>query len=320
MAIITISRMYGSGGSDVAARVAQLLGWSLLDNAFVDAVAERLGGDRADAARGIVRIADHNMINALKLVSVNRGHDPRDFTLVAFGGGGGMHAVALARELGIRKVVIPRAADVFSAWGMLMSDLRRDYFATRLTTLTPDAAAAVEGWLRETEELAARQFADEGISDVRFARFGRLRYENQEHSSEIALPDGEVTESSVSAIAERFHAAYEREYTYRLDAPVEFVAAHMVAFAEVGKLTPAALPTTGRAYDDALKGRREVDYATEGVHVADIVDGALLEPGMTFQGPAIVETAGSTIVAHPGSAVRVDPYGNLIVTIEEEEE
>ena len=95
-------------------------------------VAGRLGVDRIEAARGIVRIANSNMINALKLVSLNRGYDPRDFTLVAFGGGGGMHGVALASELGIRKVVIPRGASVFSAWGMMMSDLRRDYFVTRL--------------------------------------------------------------------------------------------------------------------------------------------------------------------------------------------
>src|SRR2546421_11722073 len=94
-----------------------------------------LGLSAQEAARGVVRIANNNMINALKLVSVNRGYDPRDFTLVAFGGGGGMHAVALATELGIRTVVVPRAADAFSAWGVLMSDLPRDYFVTRLMTL-----------------------------------------------------------------------------------------------------------------------------------------------------------------------------------------
>ena len=98
----------------------------------LDQIAQRLDVPREEAARGVIRIANNNMINALKLVSVNRGHDPRDFTLVAFGGGGGMHAVELAAELGIRKVVVPRTADVFSAWGMLMSDLRRDYFLTRL--------------------------------------------------------------------------------------------------------------------------------------------------------------------------------------------
>ena len=101
-----------------------------------------LGVDRAEAARGIVRIANNNMVNALKLVSVNRGYDPRDFTLVAFGGGGGMHAVALAAELGSARSSIPRAADVFSAWGMLMSDLRRDYFVTRLIDAQRRAPAA----------------------------------------------------------------------------------------------------------------------------------------------------------------------------------
>ena len=93
-------------------------------NTSLDKIAKQLKVSKQEAARGIVRIANHNMINALKLVSLNRGYDPRDFTLVAFGGGGGMHADALASELGISKVVIPKAADVFSAWGMLMSDLR----------------------------------------------------------------------------------------------------------------------------------------------------------------------------------------------------
>ena len=111
-------------------------------NRALDEMASRLGITRVEAARGIVRIADHNMVNALKLVSVNRGHDPRDSTLVAFGGGGGMHASALAAELGMGRVVIPFAADVFAAWGMLMSDLRRDVFLTRVERFDPDAAAA----------------------------------------------------------------------------------------------------------------------------------------------------------------------------------
>jgi N-methylhydantoinase A len=257
------------------------------------------------------------MINALKLVSVNRGYDPRDFTLVAFGGGGGMHAVALAAELGIRKVAIPRAADVFSAWGMLMSDLRRDYFVTRLTTLTPENAPRFDALLAEMTQTALDQFAREGIGpeQVRFLRLGNLRYENQEHSVEVPLPDGPIGEAAIGAIADTFHTAYEREYTYRLDAPVEFVGAHVVAIAEVGKLAPAPLPAAGRTLADAVKGRRPVDYATEGVHDADVYAGDLLEPGSSFEGPAIVETSGSTVVVHPGNEVAVDDYGNLIIRV-----
>jgi N-methylhydantoinase A len=285
------------------------------------AIAERLGVEPADAARGIVRIANNNMINALKLVSVNRGYDPRDFTLVAFGGGGGMHAVALAAELGIRRVAIPRAADVFSAWGMLMSDLRRDYFVTQLTTLTSENAVRLEALFEEMTDAARRQFAQEGIAteQVRFLRFGNLRYENQEHSVEVPLPEGAIDKEAVGEIADAFHASYEREYTYRLEAPIEFVVAHVVAVAEVGKLAPAPLPTTGRELAGALKGRRLVDYATEGIHEADIYDGELLEPGMSFDGPAIVETNGSTIVVHEGNEVTVDDYGNVLIEIAIEE-
>ena len=284
----------------------------------LDAVAGRLSVSRLDAARGIVRIANNNMINALKLVSVNRGHDPRDFTLVAFGGGGGMHATALAAELGMPKVVIPRAADVFSAWGMLMSDLRRDYFLTRLTTLTHEQAPSVNGWVGELEAHAAAQFAEEGIAagQLRLLRFGRLRYENQEHSVEVELPPGELGADAAQEIIEDFHAAYEREYTYRLDAPVEFVGVHLVASAEVGKLAPAELPVTGADVAHARKGCRDVDFELQGTHAADVYDGGLLEPGMAFGGPAIVETTGTTIVVRPGDRAELDPYGNLHIHLE----
>jgi N-methylhydantoinase A len=281
-------------------------------------LADKLGVDHADAARGVVRIANNNMINALKLISLNRGHDPRDFTLVAFGGGGGMHAVALASDLGIRKVVVPRAADVFSAWGMLMSDLRRDYFVTRLLGLKAGNADALDAVVDDVTDVAVAQFAREGISrdQVRFRRYGNLRYENQEHGVEVLLPDGPIDADAIGRIAETFHEAYEREYTYRLDAPVEFVGTHLVAIAEVGKLTPVPLPATGRELEAAVKGERSVDYATEGVHVATVYDGALLEPGMRLEGPAIIETTGSTVVVHPDNTLKVDTYGNLIIELD----
>jgi N-methylhydantoinase A len=277
-------------------------------------IARRLEVHTVEAARGIVRIANNNMINALKLVSVNRGHDPRDFTLVAFGGGGGMHAVDLATELGIGKVVIPRAAEVFSAWGMLMSDLRRDYFVTRLRPLTHEYAGALDELLAEVTERASAQFADEGVAPVAFLRYGSLRYENQEHTVEVLLPAGSIDAAAVDEIADRFHRSYEREYTYRLDAPVEFVGTHVVATADVGKLAPARLPRTGRDLSSASKGRRQVDFGAGGVETP-IYDGDRLEPGMQLGGPAIIETAGGIVVVHPGNELHVDDYGNLIIAI-----
>jgi N-methylhydantoinase A len=119
----------------------------------------------------------------------------------------------------------------------------------------------------------------------------------------------------VRAIVARFHETYEREYTYRLDAPVEFVGVHVVASAEVGKLTPAPLPVTGATAADARKGEREVDFAPEGVAAAAIYDGAALEPGMAFDGPAIVESAGTTVVVRPGDRAEMDDYGNLHIDV-----
>jgi len=299
-----INRDYFCGGSVVADMKAA--------EAALTAVGDRLGVSVTEAARGIIRIANNNMVNALKLVSLNRGHDPRDFTLVAFGGGGAMHAAALAAELGVAKVVIPAGASVFSAWGMMMSDLRRDFFVTHLADLKAGAAAEIEALYAETEKLALDQFAAEGIAagKVRFLRYGKFRYQNQEHTTEVLL-EGPVTDARLGAIETAFHEAYEREYTYRLAAPVELVGIHLAAAAEVGKLEMKARPLSDKPVSVALKGRRPVDYALDGIHDAAIYDGEKLEPGMAFVGPAVVEDSGSTVVVHPGNRVEVDGYGNI---------
>jgi len=281
------------------------------------ALAEKLGIAPIEAARGIVRIANNNMINALKLVSLNRGHDPRDFTLVAFGGGGAMHAVALATELGMKKVVIPRGASVFSAWGMMMSDLRRDYFVTRLIEGGDARTAALSALVEETRDRALRQFEAEGVAadKVKLVPFIKCRYQNQEHAVEVELPATFVDDAAIQSMIDHFHTAYEREYTYRLDAPVEIVGLHLVASAEVGKLEMIALPSTGATVEQAVKGRRDVDYALEGVHPATIYDLEKLEPGMSFAGPAILEDPGTTVVIHPGNRVSIDAYGNTHIEL-----
>ncbi|WP_417247463.1 hydantoinase/oxoprolinase family protein [Celeribacter sp.] len=304
-----INRDYFCGGeveADMAATESAL-----------KAVGDELGVDVDGAAQGIVRIANNNMVNALKLVSLNRGHDTRDFTLLAFGGGGAMHAVALGQELQVKKVVIPAAASVFSAFGMMMSDLRRDYFVTQLVDLSAGAGANIEAIFSEAETQARDTFGSEGVdaSEVKFLRYGKLRYQNQEHTTEVLL-DGEVSDAALSKIISDFHEAYEREYTYRLDAPVEMVGIHLVARAEVGKLElkPAELGASDAT--PALKGQREVDYALEGKHIADIYDGTKLAPGMKFDGPAIIEDPGTTIVIHPGNRVEIDAYRNTHILLE----
>ena len=286
-------------------------------NSSLNNVGKKLGITSTEAARGIIRIANNNMINALKLVSLNRGFDPRDFVLIAFGGGGGMHAVDLAQELGVKKVVVPAAASVFSAWGMMMSDLRRDYFLTHLADLVDGAASNIEKAFSDVESQAISQFESEGIEkkNIKFIRYGNFRYKNQEHTTEVKLSDGKVSDKQIGLIEDEFHKTYEHEYTYRLDMPVELVGIHVVATTEVGKLTMKEMPNKKNDESEARKGKREVDYALDGIHQAVLYDGEKLMPGMKFIGPAIIEDSGATTVIHPGNKVYIDGYTNIHIEI-----
>ncbi len=322
---------YGAGGSEATTTDANLAlgrinpqyfcgGSMTADMAAVDQamskLAEKLSINAKDVARGIIRIANNNMVNAVKLISVNRGHDPRDFTLIAFGGGGAMHATALAKELGIKKVVIPNYSGVFSAWGMLLSDLRRDYLKTQIVDLSQAASAEVlDREFKTLQAQALEEFAAEDIpaSRVHFVRYGRCRYQNQEHSVEILIPDGDINAALLANITEQFHSDYEKEYTYRLSAPAELVCYHLVAVAEVDKIKPQKLEKSTKAASDAIKGKRLVDFIEAGEYEASIYDGELLKPGMHFDGPAIIEEAGTTVVIQPGMPCSVDKYGNYII-------
>jgi N-methylhydantoinase A len=319
---------YGRGGTSITTTDANLAlgrinrdyfcgGEVVADMAAVERGLQGLSTDLSlspiEVARGIVRIANNNMINALKLVSLNRGYDPRDFTLVAFGGGGGMHAAALGKELNVRKVVVPAGAAVFSAWGMMLSDLRRDYLFSRLAELGPDIGGLIAEAVGQIESEALAQFASEGIDSgkVRFERHAKLRYQNQENAVEVDLDGVDLDAGGIAELGRRFTGQYEREYSYTLDTPLELVGLHVTAFAEIDKLEMTKAPVTGRSLEQALKGRRDVDYATEGVHRAAIYDNLLLEPGMSFAGPAVIEDSGTTILVHPGQKVTVDDYSSI---------
>ena len=323
---------YGKGGSEATTTDANLklgrinhdyfCGGSIkadmkAANSALNNVGKKLGTTSTEAARGIIRIANNNMINALKLVSLNRGFDPRDFVLIAFGGGGGMHAVDLAQELGVKKVVVPAAASVFSAWGMMMSDLRRDYFVTHLADLIDGAASNIEKAFSDVESQAISQFKSEGIEkkNIKFTRYGNFRYKNQEHTTEVKLSDGKVSDKQISLIEDKFHKTYEHEYTYRLEMPVELVGIHVVATTEVGKLTMKEMPNQTTDESEARKGKREVDYALDGIHQAILYDGEKLMPGMKLIGPAIIEDSGATTVIHPGNKVYIDGYTNIHIEI-----
>ena len=285
-------------------------------NTSLNSLAEQLQLSNSEVASGIVRIANNNMVNALKLVSINKGHDPRDFTMVAFGGGGGMHACALAAELGIKKVIIPATAAVFSAWGMLMSDIRRERILTYLRPWHDEHIESINDQISQLHNELKSSFISEEIPDdkTKYQVYGRFRYLNQEHSIEVPLPLS-VQVGDLESVKELFQNMYEKEYTYRLDTTIEMVGLHLVGQADIGKIKLGKKQQTGRLLNETIKGERLVDYALEGKHNAIIYNGDLFEPQMAFSGPAIIEQKGTTIVVHPTQEVRIDEYANIIICL-----
>jgi N-methylhydantoinase A len=280
-------------------------------------LAGRFGIGEEQAALGVIRLANGNMVNALKLVSVHRGYDPRDFALVAFGGGGPMHATALARELHIGRVIVPPQPGVFSAWGMLMTDLRFDLIVTRIERSDAAAPAALDEVWGELERDALAHYAGERVGEERvvFQRFVDMRYAGQEHTVKVPFPGGSVTEETLADLQESFHALHEQHYTFRLGSPSEFVNFHLTALGTVEK---PQLPEidSGDDVDGARKGERLVDFDELGRLQAAIYERDLLGRGARLTGPAVVEEPACTTLLFPGDVLEVDRHGTLTIDVE----
>jgi N-methylhydantoinase A len=264
----------------------------------VRALGDQLGLDPLDAALGIVRVANAEMTRALRVISVERGLDPREFALVAFGGAGGMHAVALAEELDIPRVLVPRASGVLSALGLALSDLRRDRVAPLLRPLDADARAAMEE--------AARGLEDEALAELPGATLERradLRYRGQSFELTIDASDDDL--------AERFHGAHERRYGYRMDGePVEVVCVRVIATVPADASVPSPQGTTRN--EATPPETRTVNFGGEWLE-AGVFPGDALGPGAHVHGPAVVELEEATCVVPPGWAGVADDAGALVL-------
>jgi N-methylhydantoinase A len=281
---------------------AELGGEVRLDRDQAEAALGRIGAgvglDSEETARGIIRVADAEMIRALRVISIERGLDPRELTLVAFGGAGGLHACSLAEELGIGRILVPLAAGVLSALGLAISDVRRDQVSPLLAELGTADRAAVEARFGELEANARGQLADDaGLS---LARLADLRYQGQ--SFELTVEAGDLEE-----LPARFHAEHERRYGYRMeDEVVELVNLRLVATAPRDK--PDLYGAAPRRGGDPSRRRARLD---DGWQEVDVYERALLGVGSELQGPAVVEFAESTLLVRPGWRASVDEVGTL---------
>ena len=274
----------------------------------------QLGMDEAEFANGVIRLVNANMINALKLVSVRRGYDPRDFVLVACGGGGAMHAAALGAELGVKKVVVPPRSGVFSAWGMLLTEPRLDLVQTRVLRTSQTDGAELDALFAELELEAEARFAEEGTAPggLDHARSVDMRYAGQEHAVRVPVAAGPA---DLAAIELAFHAEHRRKYTFSLeDTPIELVTFHLATHRRTPK--PALAPWQGGVASPEPKGRRLVDFDVDGVHETAVLQREDLPAGFAAEGPLVIEEETTTALVHPGQEVGVDAYGNLVIGVD----
>ncbi|MGW8428438.1 hydantoinase/oxoprolinase family protein [Peribacillus simplex] len=319
---------YGQGGSEPTTTDANLytgrlsaknfdynVDVSKVKQAIEEKVANHFGINAEEAALGIIRIANSNMLNALKLISIRKGHNPREFTLVAFGGGGSMHAPALAKELGVKKVVIPLASPVFSAWGMLMTDLRHDYIKTYITRINDINLKEISDEWSTIESNALQQFEGEGVEQKRviFSRFADIRYVGQEHTVKVPVPSGEWNHEDIQGIINKFHELHEKNYTFKLvNAQTEIVSLHVTAFGKVKKPELQKVVVKGKV-EDALKETRLVYFEEKGWIDTKVYHRTGLPTNEVIEGPAIIEEKAAVTVIYEGQSLSVDSYGNLIV-------
>lgn len=277
----------------------------------VAGLATRLGGgmDADTLAEGIVRIAVARMTASIREISIERGHDPRDVSLVAFGGAGAMHAVAIAEELGIPRVVVPCHPGNFSALGVLASDIKHDDVRTRVGPLRA-RLPAIEAALGEMEAAAAVRLATEGFGPEarRLDRSLDLRYHGQAFELAVPIPPGAV---DLDAVARDFHARHLATYGHAdPGGTIELVNVRLAAHGLVERPGAPAWDSRTRELGEALLERRPVRFAGRG-RDCPVYERERLPGGAAVAGPAIVEEFGATTVIEPGWEARVDPLGHL---------
>jgi len=283
-------------------------------------IAKPRGVEVVDAAASIIAIADTNMAHAVRFVSVERGLDPGDFMLVAFGGAGPVHAAAVARHLGVAGVLVPPAPGVLCAMGVLVNDLQADFSRTRMTTESaPDCIAVVDGVYRELEAKGQTAFSGKKIdaANLDLARMVDARYAGQNHELTVDVPAGPFTAQALAATKANFHAAHREMFGYDSpEKPIELVTFRLRARLQVARGNFAGAPTAARKGSLNPAVTRQVYFDDPPGFVAcPVYDRGSLMPGDAFRGPAIVEQMDCTTVVPPDFGVRVDDAGNLLLKL-----
>ena len=280
------------------------------------AVARPLGLDVPEAAEGIIRVIDVKMEEAIKAISTMRGHDLRDFMLLAFGGAGPLHAGRIARDLGMAGVIVPLYPGVFSAIGLLMSDVKHDYIRSKLTPLSEISPADVNGMFERMVAQALDELRDDGFSaeQIRIERALDMRYAGQGYEIAVSCPAHPLQDVDLKQLRATFDQQHRTMFGHMApEEPVEIVSYRVRG---IGLVPPVGMPKfkpTGTTLADAQREMRRVRFDGKEID-CPVYQRERLDVGLTVAGPAILDQFDCTTVICPGQTARVDEWKNLIVT------
>jgi N-methylhydantoinase A len=288
--------------------------------AVTEHVAGPLGLGLEEAAAGILDIADAVMARGVRVVSINRGYDPRDFAIVAFGGAGPMHGLSVAALVDVPRVLVPAYPGAFSAYGLVNTDVRHDVSRPVELPLANLTVAEIEHRYADLAAAAAERLDDlRGLTgEIRVERTARLRYAWQDNAVELIAGRGPLDQPALNDLVARFHAEHDREFGYsNPEDAVELVAIGAAAVGELPRpALVAAADLTAPGTAPAPTATREVFFRATGWVPTPVYHRSTLVPGDSARGPAIVEEREATTVVSPGARMEVDPYLNLVLTAE----
>ena len=279
--------------------------------------ADALGMSVDEVARGVLRISTTKIVGAVRAITVELGHNPADFALLSFGGGGGLVGVDVARELSISTVIMPPGPGAFCAFGMLMADVRHDFSRTRIGALDKLDLTIVNSDLAVMRAEGEQMLVAEGFAPgaQEFAATINLRYEGQEHS--VTLPiEGTVDAAEVDRLKAAFDAAHERAYGHTMPDPIEVVAVRLSA---VGRQEPPTLPTLEKREGHAVEPlmTRNVIQVDGSAQEYAVYHRDSFTHGDTISGPAVISEHTGTTVMHEGDEAKVGPYGEIVISVAE---
>jgi N-methylhydantoinase A len=292
----------------------RLLNLELARKILAEKIVEPLKLTVEKAAEGIIQVVNAGMLRAMRVVSVQRGYDPREFVLTAFGGAGPLHAVELARELGMSQVLVPRYPGVNSAFGMLAADVRHDYVRTRLAMLEELEPEELDANFKELALTALAELQAEGFAeqDCVLQRFLDLRYAGQSYELTIAAP-ARISRPDINILKTEFHYVHEKTYGFkRKETPLQLVALRLVATGKLPQIAPFMLPEDFK--EPLPVEQREVIF--DGMPLlTPVYNRQVLGRNTVITGPAVIEQPDATALIWPGDLGRCDKWGNLIIEL-----